>query len=74
MQLIWLTAQLSSLHISLQTNPTQSKLSWPQKLARSNAPLTSPHVKLLLAYMPEMAFVITNVHIFEYKDFMYNEK
>lgn len=27
-RLIWLAAQLSSLHISLQTNPTRPRLSW----------------------------------------------
>lgn len=46
-QLIWLTAQLSSLHIALKKNLTQPKLIWPQKLARSNTPLTSSHVNFI---------------------------
>lgn len=49
-QLIWLTAQLSSLHISLQTNRTHPTLSWSQKLARSKHTTDITASKTLFVY------------------------
>ncbi len=56
-QLIWLRAELSSLHISLQTNPSQPEVSEVKHTIDIN------FCKTLLAYVSEMFFVITNVHI-----------